>query len=532
MAHLLEFSGRVVRPAGRTSAGPMDLHISIHSSPVEGVTLWEETLADVHVSVAGTFDCVLGLGRPLTPGVFRSIPVWVAVRVARPGERGEELVPRVPLTGNTLLLADDVWQLEQRVARVETSQGITPPPPTPPPTVVDPAGRPAAAPPLASDELGRRVLKLHRRLKRIEAGKGAIAELATKLEDLAVRLHRVDHEDGRLVRLEDEIEDLTGPDGDLIDIIERLEKLEGSGPVARREPERPPPGRADLRAMAQINELVEGLRGRMEAVEERLARTPVATADSLHVVKRGGDTMTGGLTINRGGLDVVAGGIKCRGADVGSLEATVHVRAPKLITDALELRGDLTTDSTRHALQIRHVEGRSSAGRKDGVLMLNTRSGEEVVVGNDEGRAGMTVHGPVHADGVTTRAGGSAWLFDAEEALAPGDVVAVLTRGRVGRTSAAGQREIVGVVVEQAAWVAGTRGEGKVTVALGGVVRCHTVGEVHPGDLLQASAQPGRACKAVPAADGRPEAGTVLGKALGTAHGDAGEVLVLLTPGV
>ena len=48
----------------------------------------------------------------------------------------------------------------------------------------------------------------------------------------------------------------------------------------------------------------------------------------------------------------------CRGAQVTTLEASNLIKAPKMLTDALELRGDLTVDSATRAMQVRFLEGR------------------------------------------------------------------------------------------------------------------------------------------------------------------------------
>ena len=107
--------------------------------------------------------------------------------------------------------------------------------------------------------------------------------------------------------------------------------------------------------------------------------------------------MTGGLTINRGGLDVLSGGVTCRGAQVTTLEASNVIKAPKILADALELRGDLTVDSATRAMQVRFLEGRQASARRDGALHLNGRGGAEVVIGNEDAAKGTDVHGSVRA---------------------------------------------------------------------------------------------------------------------------------------
>ena len=72
-----------------------------------------------------------------------------------------------------------------------------------------------------------------------------------------LRLARLDGEEGRVAHLEDEIEDVTGSDGDLIDILERLERIEGVGP-----------GKAsvDPRLVEELSRRVEELGERVKAL--------------------------------------------------------------------------------------------------------------------------------------------------------------------------------------------------------------------------------------------------------------------------
>lgn len=515
MAYLIEFHGRIARADGRgAAAGVTDLAFALYPEPVGGdAPLWSEMLADVSIASGGTFDVVLGQSTPLHAELFAKVPRWMSVRTSRGTRTGDEIGPRTPLLGATLRVEAALATLEARLSAAEGHSA----------TVV-----PAA--PL--DQARRRIRLLHRRLKRIEHASGPLTPVQTELESLQKRLAHLDSEEGRITRLEDELEDLVGPDGDLIDILERIERIEGSGPVPRPAPPTPAPGslpRMDPRFLAALAETVDGLRRRFDEAEQKRSSTAEVTADSLHAVKRSGDTMTGGLIINRGGLDVLSGGVKCRGAEVNSLEASLYVKAPKVMTESLELRGDLTVDSTRRVLQVRHVEGRAGSGRKDGALELNGRSGEPVIVGNAEQHGGIVVHGVAQADGVQARAGGLAHVFDTAEAIEPGEVAALTVKGQAARSREASQPTVVGVVVASAGWADGAPGDGRALVAHGGVVRCRVTGEVHPGDLLVASAVPGRAERW--AGEGRPAPGSLLGKALGTSRGEAGEVAVLVTLG-
>lgn len=505
MARYIEFHGRLTRVEGAgLSPGAQDLHVSLHPGEDGDSPVWSETIPRVAIAKDGSFQVVLGRTNAVHADLFRAGPVWLAIRTVRGGAPGAEAAPRTPISGALVLLSAAVDELQARVDQLQAESG---------------------ADPLTA----RRLRVLHRRLKALEHGQGPLASLAGGVDDVRSRIARIDDDGGRLDLIEDELEDLVGPDGDLIDLLERVERLEGSGPVPKRIP--PPPSgpiaRMDPRFIAALAERVEALTLQVAGFDDKLASQSEITADSLHAVRRGGDVMTGGLTINRGGLEVLSGGIKCRGADVNSLEASVHVKAPKVIADAVELRGDLTVDNTRRVLQIRNVEGRAGSGRKDGALHLNTRSGDEVVVGNAEAAAGLTVHGAVVSDAVRPRVGGLATTLPAGEAVEPGDACAVDASGAVVRAHAESAAALVGVCVEAAGVLDGADGEGRARVAYGGVVKCRVAGPVTPGDLLVASTTPGRACRA----EGEVGRGALLGRALGGSRGATGEILALVLLG-
>lgn len=509
MAQYLEFHGRLARPEGRAaSPGTFDLQLALHADADTEHVLWSELHRDVLVNASGDVDLVLGRIVPLTAELFLDPPVWVSIRALRNGRPAEEAGPRVPMTGANVTLAGLVDEVASRVDTIEAANASSP------------AGR----------QTRSRVLKLHRRLRRLEAGEGVVGSLRHSLTTLQARLTPIDKEGGRLDALEDEIEEIVGPDGDIIDLLERVEKLEGSGPVPRpAAPPSPSTTRLDPRSFAQLVERLIATEKRLEAAEQKLEDVPVVTVDSLHAVKRGGDTMTGGLVINRGGLDVLSGGIKSLGADVHTLDATIHVKTPKLMTEALELRGDLTVDNTKRVIQVRHIEGRAGSGRKDGPLELNARSGEAVVVGNAEAHAGLAVHGITTADGFATRAGGVAYTFDSHGEIAPGDLVIVDERGKARRSEAPDDAQVIGVAVAQAMMVVGATGAGRVLVATVGIVRCKantSRGAIRPGALLATSETAGEAALAP-----HPTPGTLLGKAVTPLATGSGEVTILLMPG-
>ena len=500
MIHLLEFHGRVSRADGKAApAGLADLRFAVYATRDAAVAVWVETLRDVEITPDGSFSVVLGEKNPLDPAVFDGDPRWVSVSAVR-GEPAGSGEARTVVLASAVRLARDVAALAGRVRVLEAGASGSP-------------------------GLRKRTVILRRRIQRLEAGGGPIEATQARVTVVEQTLDRLAGEDGRLVRLEDEIEDLVGPDGDIIDLLERVERLEGTGPA----PERVIPSLTPQpRLTPHVIERIDLVDKRLLLLESRPV-PPLATAEGLHVVKKAGDVMTGGLVINRGGLDVLSGGIKCRGADVNSLEATLFVKAPKLIGDALEVRGDITVDSTKRTLQIRHIEGRAGSGRKDGGLVLNGRSGSLVEVGS-EGTAsdGLVVHGPVRAPSVSTPGSSMAIAFQSGGDFKLGEVVGINDQGHLIHTRDAYDPRVVGIVGESPALVLGVGPERKVMVVIAGITRCRvdaTGGPIHAGDLLVASAERGHARKAD---DASRTSGAVVGKALGV-HGEgSGEINVLV----
>lgn len=496
---MIEISGRLTGPQGTlVTGGPVDLIFALHPTRDSGESLWEEAIRAVPLDPTGGFWVVLGQRTPIAAEHFGEAPAWVSVRL--PGPDNREAGPRIPVTGATLKLDERLETLTQALS------------------------------------LGERVETLETRLDSIQDEvEGSNVEEA--LKELQRRLTQLDSEEGRLMRIEDELEDLIGPDGDVVDLNERMDRIEGQAPdliaslrarEAEMSRERLGVMRRDLDQVGlALAELRERL-GRLLQVHEELANRPPPTAAAVGAVDRAGDVMTGGLTINRGGLEVISGGISCRGANVNSLEATLQVKAPKVIADAIELRGDLTVDNSHRALQIRMVEGRQGSARKDGALFLNGRSGAEVVVGTAEERRGIQVHGPVTGGAFHAEDTGLAQTFDVYGSIEPGQVACIRPEGgKVEPSRHHADATVIGVCVERAAFSAGgsTVG-GRATVVLNGVTRVRArasgVG-IQAGTLL------------VSGADGVAEAaaegvgpGRVFGKALSALAAGDGEVAVLV----
>ncbi|MFZ5482486.1 MAG: hypothetical protein ACOZNI_37330 [Myxococcota bacterium] len=239
MVHTIEFHGRLSRADGRpANPGSYDLLFRLHVTREADGSVWEEVIHEIPVASGGFYHVVLGGGSALRPSVFEDGPRWLSVSVLRPGKAPAEMSERVALTGITVRLGDALGQLDGRLSAMEAR----------PPS--------SGGGGLRAGELGkhaRRIRILHRRLKKLEAGGGPLVAVLARLDDLERRVRRLDGEDGRFDRIEDELEDLVGPDGDVVDLTERLVALE-----------------AHARAPTHVVGFPEGLAERLDALQARL----------------------------------------------------------------------------------------------------------------------------------------------------------------------------------------------------------------------------------------------------------------------
>lgn len=513
MAQVIEFSGRLSRTDKRpANPGRYDLRFAVHATLADDEPLWEETVRDVEVVPGGFFHVVLGRTVPLGGELFAEGTRWVATRVLRGRQLDDEHSPRVPVTGLSVLLSERLRVVEDRLG-VEAPTGDS-----------------------TEERLRRLISELEERVEAVEDDSDA-SDLDERVAELSRRLAELDGEEGRLTRIEDELEDLVGPDGDVVDLNERMDRLEDRAPelienLRRREAE------LSRERVSVLRKEVDELTGRVEGLQQAVAQArqeaaafaarPAPTPDDVGAVSRQGDVMTGGLTINRGGLEVLSGGVTCRGATVNTLEASNLVKAPKMIADAIELRGDFTVDNSHRVLQVRAIEGRQGSARKDGALHLNGRGGAEVVVGNEAEARGMQVHGPVtgrlfHADAL-----GLAQAFDVYGSIEPGQVACARPDSpKVEFSKDVANPAVIGVCTDAAGLVVGgTTVGGRALIVLHGVARVRAAaGEagIRVGTLLVS----GPDGVAVPAGDA-PAPGTVLGKALAPLPEGSGEITVLV----
>lgn len=251
VVHTIEFHGRLCRADGRpANPGTYDLYFQLFEGREGERAIWEEALEAVPVAAGGFYHVVLGQGVALRPELFKETPRYLGVRVIRAGRPAEETAERVPLTGVTLKLGASAGALDARVGALETNGGA-------------PSGE------LVGPKTRKRLRVLHRRLRRLESGGGTVGLLATRLGMLEERLARLDGEEGRVTHLEDEMEDLVGPDGDVVDLNERMDRVECRPPELRvlQAPE-----------VAALQERVERLLRRVEELEATLlAQAPDPT---------------------------------------------------------------------------------------------------------------------------------------------------------------------------------------------------------------------------------------------------------------
>jgi hypothetical protein len=419
MAHVLEHAGRLLRGDGReVASGSFDLCFRLHLGADGAAFVWEESHDGVSVSGGGHYAVLLGATQPFDEATFAE-PRWLGVYVCR-GGTALEVGGRVPLAGASVRLHFVLEALHDRVTAAETLS----------------AGR-FTSRENVDPEARERLVKVHRRLKRVERATEGAALVTRTVADLRARMLALDEEEGgRVTLIEDELRDIVGSDGDLIDMQERIEALErGHGGPMRLA------GLDELEARVAAAERFGTLLQRnLDALSralELVANQPAARAPAPSA-----DQLAGPVTIQRGGLHVAGGGL------------VVH-----------------------------DIEGRlAGASKRDGPLLVNSKSGADLVVGN-KSEGSVVASGSVRAG----RAGGvprAVGVRMAGEGLAVGDVVAYEARkkGAIVRRAQAGEPPF-GVVAERAAL---ELGEGAVLVAVSGVVSVRVEGEVAAGDWLVA----------------------------------------------
>lgn len=456
VAHVIEFRGRLARSDGKdVAAGHFDLRFRLHLAREGAAHVWEERHAGVHVSNGGSYAVLLGGDEELDAAYFVE-PRWLGVYLDRGGVLAE-VGDRVPLSGATVRLCEQVRAINARMDANDAMQGSV--------------GGGGSGHDAVDASARKRVLKLHRRLRRIEHGGGVVSALDARLRDVESRLTRLDDgEGGRVLRLEDELEDIVGQDGDIIDILERIEAIEKGHGGPMRLVKGTEEVEARVEAVEEQNLLLqrqlEVCRKALELITARLAQ-PAAVVPAPEV-------LPGPLTVQRGGVHIAGGGL------------VVH-----------------------------DIEGRvAGASKREGPLLVNPRSGGDLIVGNRE--AGNVVATATVRAGRVAGVSRTVAVRVGGEGLAAGDVVC-LELGKkqpTARACPAGGVPL-GVVVERAAV---ELGEGAVVVAIAGIVKVRVTGPVVAGAVLEAG----------DAGAARVGDGPSVGRALAAAGPDSGSVEILL----
>ena len=419
MANVIEHHGRLQRSDGRdVAAGRFDLRFRLHLQAQGPASVWEEEHTGVTVRSGGHYSVLLGSHEPFDEASYDE-PRWLGVYLQREGAC-VEVGARTPIAGAPIRL---YWAIQGLAERLTAAERVS-------------AGR-FTSRENVDPEARTRLVRLHRRLKRVEGAAGGAGAVAGVVRDLASRVARLDNDEGgRVLLIEDELRDIVGADGDIIDLQERVEALErGHGGPMRLAGVEALEARAGA-AEAQIGLLqrnLDALSRALELVANQLATRPAAPVP---------DVIPGPLTVQRGGLHVAGGG-----------------------------------------LVIHDIEGRlAGASKRDGPLLINAKSGADLLVGSkSEGSIVATA---------SLRAGRAAGVqqavalrFTGEDVL-PGDVVVMEPRkkGAAVRRARAGESPL-GVVVERAGV---ELGEGPVLVAVSGVARVRVAGSALAGVALVA----------------------------------------------
>ena len=163
MVHSIEFSGRIGRTDGKlVAAGRFDLSFRLHADRDSTVALWEEDHDGVSVGTGGAFHVVLGEANGLSASLFATSPRWLSIWVRR-GDSVMEAAERVALTGLQLRLAEEVARIREQVEASPVAQ-------LPGTSNVDVEAR-------------RRLVRVHRRVRRIEGGGGILHGLLGRVAD-------------------------------------------------------------------------------------------------------------------------------------------------------------------------------------------------------------------------------------------------------------------------------------------------------------------------------------------------------------
>jgi len=205
-----EHHGRLCRRDGRpANPGHYDLRFALHGDPEGKRACWTEDHSHVAVAPGGFYTVLLGTDTPIKPSYFDKGVRHLSVRIVRKGEAEDETGQRVPFTGCLHQLISLGERLGERINKLEQGEA-------------ERGAQPSPA------QLAETIEGLDLRIRRLESERLNNLERAVKL--IIERLDLVDGEGKRMDLVEDRIEDIDGPDGDIVDLIERMHAVEVVAP--------------------------------------------------------------------------------------------------------------------------------------------------------------------------------------------------------------------------------------------------------------------------------------------------------------
>ena len=202
--------GRLFSTAGQPAgAGVYHLQFSLHGEPHGKRSCWTEQHAHVSVSEGGFFSVILGDQKTIKPSYFDRGPRYLSTRIVSHNEPQEEAGPRTPYTGSLLQLGAHHERQQGRLHKLEEAETERSQFPSP-------------------SEFAEALSALDLRVRRLEDTRLQNLEMAVK--SILERLDQIDGEGKRLDVVEDRVDDMDGPDGDIVDLIDRMKAVEAAAP--------------------------------------------------------------------------------------------------------------------------------------------------------------------------------------------------------------------------------------------------------------------------------------------------------------
>ncbi|MEC7240848.1 MAG: hypothetical protein VXW32_06385 [Myxococcota bacterium] len=202
--------GRLFGAAGRpAAAGVYHLQFSLHGEPHGKRSCWTERHPLISVTEGGFFSAILGEQKAIKPSYFDRGPRYLSTRIVKDNEAEEECGPRTPYTGNLLQLGANQERHQGRLGKLEESEEERSHFPSP-------------------SELADALSALDLRVRRLEDTR--IHNLEATVTSILERLDQIDGDGKRLDVVEDRVDDMDGPDGDIVDLIDRMKAVEAAAP--------------------------------------------------------------------------------------------------------------------------------------------------------------------------------------------------------------------------------------------------------------------------------------------------------------